>query len=290
MRALVVGASGLVGSYLYKFAPGEYNIFGTFKNCCLDKFIPMDITDAKAVNHVVQKIVPELIFLPAAFTNVDSCQENSEMCFKVNVEGARNVAFAAKEAGARIVYFSTDYIFDGKAGPYCEDDLPRPLGVYGRSKFDAEEIIRDMFKEYLIIRTTGVYGWESLGKNFVVNLIKHLKNREYIRVPYDQISTPTYAGNLAKIVWELAGRNKSGIYNVAGDTFISRLDFALLAAKVFNLDKSFILGIKTEEMKRPAERPLKAGLKNGKLKSELGASVKVMTSSEGLLCMRDERV
>ncbi|MFA5156192.1 MAG: SDR family oxidoreductase [Candidatus Omnitrophota bacterium] len=285
-QALIIGASGLVGNYLHKLAPADYRVSGTFRNFPLPGLLKLEITDKNEVKSLILGLKPQTVFLPAAFTNVDICEDDPGLCHKVNVESIRNIADILSVTGAMPVYFSTDYIFDGSSGPYSEVASPCPLGTYGRSKLEAEEAIKRNLKNYLIIRTTCVYGWEHQEKNFVVNLIKKAKSGKIIEVPSDQITTPTYAGHLACLTWGLVSGGAQGTYNVAGATLMSRFDFALLAAEVFGLDKNLIKPITTQEMSRKARRPLNAGLKITKISEELKRGIP--GAEEGLKEMKKE--
>ena len=286
-NVLIIGASGLVGSYLYRLISNECDTTGTFRGHPLKNAIYLDITDRQAVEDTVSRISPDYIFLPAALTNVDRCEEEKELCFRVNVGGTQNIVDALKGTAAKIVYFSTDYIFDGRNGPYSESDQPHPLTEYGKSKLEGETNIQKALNNFLIIRTTCVYGWEPQEKNFVIKLIKKIKTGGKIEVPIDQITTPTYAGNLAEISWNLAKKDKRGIYNVAGNSLLSRLEFAYLVSAIFGLDRSLIQGVKTQVMQHRALRPLNGGLKIDKIKEELGLGIP--GSREGLLLMQKER-
>lgn len=285
-QALIIGASGLVGSYIQKLAPDKRQITGTYRNFPLPGLVKLEIDNKEEIKKLIATCKPDLIFLPAAFTNVDTCEESPDLCYKINVEGVRGLTDILKDLPAKLVYFSTDYVFNGACGPYSEDDLPQPLGVYGRSKLEAEKIIKNTLKDYLIIRTTCVYGWEPQGKNFIVNLIKKNKSGQELEVPTDQSTTPTYAGHLAGSSWMLAMQDKTGIYNVAGSSLMSRFDFALMTAEVFGLDKKLIKPVTTGETKRKAKRPLNGGLRTDKIKKELNT---VMPSAkEGLEAMEAE--
>ena len=286
-RVLIIGASGLVGGGLYKHISTLNETVGTFKKFPLKDFVCLDITDRQGIQELISKVSPEYVFLPAALTNVDLCEEQSDFCQKINVQGVKNVVDVIRGISSKLIYFSSDYVFDGHNGPYAEDDIPSPLTEYGRSKLAAEQNIQLQLKNYLIIRTTCVYGWEAQGKNFVINLINKSKSPSVVEVPCDQITSPTYVGNLASITWELARRDKIGIYNVVDDSILSRLEFALTVADIFGLDKSLIRGVTTESMKRKASRPLNAGLKTGKIKKEMDLRINDVRRS--LLLMQREK-
>jgi dTDP-4-dehydrorhamnose reductase len=183
------------------------------------------------------------------------------------------VVQAVNEINAKIIFFSSDYVFDGVQGPYSEDDPAHPISEYGNQKLIGEHYIAFHSKNYLIIRTTVVYGWETQGKNFVQRLIKSLRDGERIRVPVDQIGNPTFAPNLAEAVIELATGGETGICNIVGSTLVSRYEFAVTIAKAFDLDPLLIVPVSTEELGQVAQRPLSAGLRVDKAQKILRTSL-----------------
>lgn len=204
----------------------------------------------------------------------------------MNVEGTANLVRAAGEAGARLVYFSSDYVFDGRDGPYTEDDTPNPISVYGEAKLAAERFIQEHLPDHLIVRVTVVYGWERQGKNFVMGLIRRLSQGEMMRVPGDQIGSPTYADNLVAAVLELAAHGQRGVFHVAGSELMDRYTFACLAADTFGLDRAGLLRVTTAELGQRAARPLRAGMKIDKVRSVVRTPL--LAPAEGLRCMRDQ--
>lgn len=287
-KIFIVGASGFIGNYLFKsFANRGWTAKGSYYQYPEDGFSKIDITNKTEIARVVVKELPEVVCLPAANPNVEYCQEHPKETEKVNVEGTRNVALICKEIGARLVYFSSDYIFDGTSGPYAEEDTPNPLCVYGKQKLSSENIIRDMLDNYLIARTTIVYGWEKRGKNFLERLLQSLKNRIEISVPVDQIGSPTYVENLSDMLFALVEKNAAGIFNICGNDCISRYAFACKAAEIFGLDASYLKPVTTEKLGQKAPRPLKAGMKTDKM--EHAIHIKPLGVIEGLIKMRERK-
>jgi dTDP-4-dehydrorhamnose reductase len=280
---LVIGSAGLIGEHLMKTGISQgINVAGVdFNNKKQNEFI--DIRQNESVVTSLYKLMPEVIYLTAAIPNVDYCEINPEETYHTNVEGVCNVVKAANKIGAKLIFFSSDYIFDGKAGPYGEDDPPNPINEYGRQKLIAEQYMAFHSNNYLIIRTTGVYGCEYHGKNFIYRLVKTLQNKQSIKVPIDQMGTPTYAPNLAKAVMELALKDIVGVYHIVGPDRINRYDFACEAARIFKLDNKLIQSTETSALKQPAKRPLLAGMKIDKVKSFL--SIPLMGCKEGLRLM-----
>ncbi|KUG24155.1 dtdp-4-dehydrorhamnose reductase [hydrocarbon metagenome] len=282
-RHLVIGSAGLIGEHLMRASINQgLDIIGTdftYKDPSL--FIDIRLRDS--IQTILEKNNPQIIFLPAAIPNVDYCELNPLESYSTNVEGVCNVVTAANIIGAKLVYFSSDYIFDGKSGPYSEVDTPNPINEYGKQKLIAEHYIALHSNNYLIIRTTIVYGWESQGKNFICRLLKTLKNKNILKVPMDQIGNPTYAPNFAEAVIELVTKGIAGVYHMAGPDRINRYNFACEAAKIFGLGTEFIHPILTADLGQPALRPLGVGMKVDKAKAVL--STQLMGYQEGLRSM-----
>jgi dTDP-4-dehydrorhamnose reductase len=228
---------------------------------------------------------PTLILLPAAQPNVDRCETEPVESERINVAGTRNVAAAAARAGARLVYFSTDYVFDGRAGPYPPDAATTPIQVYGRHKLAAETLIRETVADHLIARICGVYGYQAEGKNFVMALTRLAAAGQRMRVPSDQWGTPTLAENLADAIHELALSDHRGIVHPVGPDFLTRIDFARLAAEVFGYDTGFLDPVSTPELKQAAARPLRGGLDNRTTQALLRRT-RLVGAREGLTTMR----
>lgn len=273
MKMLIVGASGQIGYHLKETLKSDHVVTGTYFSCAQKDLKKLDMTEREQVDSLVGTLIPDIILLPAAMPHVDACQVNPDLCYKVNARGVFNVLDAAARVGAKIVYFSTDYIFDGLAGPYSETDQPNPISVYGQVKYEVEKRIRELQNPFLIIRTTGVYSWEKQGKNFVMGLIRRLQQGEMAKVPRDQIGTPTYAPNLARVVKDLVELDQEGVFHVAGPDLMDRYEFALQIAEAFNLDKNLIRPVLTEELGQKAPRPLAGGLKIDKVKAQVNTQL-----------------
>lgn len=287
MRILVVGASGLVGTALMREFSLVGETAGTFNQYPAEGLIPLDIGDADAVAALTEELTPQIILQPASLTNVDYCETHSQQAWRINVQGTRHVAEAVGRLGAKHVFFSSDYVFDGAAGPYSEEDPPSPRSVYGRTKLAAEQLIRELAPDHLIIRTTVVYGWEHQGKNFVTRLLQNLQQGQDVRVPEDQVGSPTYVPNLAQAVRELVQEGKRGTYNLAGCQLADRYDFALAVARAFGLRGDLIRPVATAQLNQAAPRPLQGGLRIDKALREL--KTPLLGYHEGLEAMRRER-
>lgn len=277
MRVLITGSNGLLGQKLVKTFSSTHRTSGIDLQKDSIIRIPnfsyqdISITEKEKLKELFSSFKPEIVINAGAYTDVDGCEKNKEKAWEVNVEGVKNLSELCRENKAKIVQLSTDYIFDGKKGPYSEEDSPNPEGYYGLTKLESEkEIIKSQIN-FLIVRTNVLYG-KSLGEthNFVLWLIQKLKNGEEVRIVTDQYSNPTLADNLAEAIKDAVEKNISGILNIAGgDKVISRYEFALKIAEKFGLDQSLIKKISTSELNLPAPRPLKGGLKIDKAKKLL---------------------
>jgi dTDP-4-dehydrorhamnose reductase len=223
------------------------------------------------VEAAIERHQPEPIYLAAALTGVDYCEDHQDEAWRINVEGTRNVAEAAARVGSKLIFYSTEYVFDGAAGPYAEDDPVSPLGVYAQSKAAGEETIRDAADDYLIVRTTVVFGWDRASRNFAMQLWEHLSVGDRMRVPYDQIGNPTLVDFLAETSLALVRIGVRGeTINVVGGERVARSDFAVRLADRLRLDSSLIDPVSTASLNQRAARPLDAGLRTDKLASILG--------------------
>lgn len=287
MRVLIIGASGLIGGAILVEFSDHQQTMGTYNSFPVEGLTRVDISDLEAIRRLTEQFGPQVILQPAALTHVNYCESHPDECWRINVDGTRSIAEAASRLGARHVFFSTEYVFDGTAGPYSEEDPPNPVSVYGRHKLAAEDAIRQVTNNHLIIRTTAVYGWERQGNNFVVRLLRGVREGKRVAVPTDQITSPTYAPNLAQAVRELVESDACGIYNVAGPDIVDRYSFAVATARIFGFPIDLIKPVVTTELNQAARRPLRAGLKVDKAQRKLSTSLQGVEA--GLTAMREEQ-
>lgn len=280
MKVIIIGASGQVGGAIMRLAPNDWDTTGTYSGKPKPGLIHLDVSNRDEVFKVFERTRPDVAILSAAFTNVDLCETDKEKADAVNVSGPLNVCDASMKHGSKMVYMSTDYVFDGENGPYREDDAPNPLGYYAWTKLEGERITA-FTPNHLIIRTTGVYSADPDSLNFVMQVIKRLGAGESMRIPSDQYGTPTLADNLAEGILALLALGKTGIFNVAGSDFMDRYSLALLIADIFGLDKTLITQIDTPSLGQKARRPLRAGLVVEKIEKEAG--IKMVGAREGLM-------
>lgn len=269
-RALVIGGTGLVGSLLLRQLEEQgVETLGTYCSRPVEGLVRADLADPVSTRKIVAAQHPHVVYLAGGFASVDAAEADPDLARAVNVDGSRAAAAAAAAVGAKLVFYSTDYVFDGRAGPYGEADEPSPLSVYGQTKVDAERAIAEETDDFLVIRTTAVYGWSSTSPNLAMHVWHTLGDGRELRAPADQLTTPTLADYLAAVSLQLVAQDARGIVNVVGAERLSRADFARLLARAFALDPDLVVPTPTEGLGQQAARPLEGGLRTERLQGLL---------------------
>lgn len=276
-KIFITGANGLLGQKLVKYLSSDYQLItsGEQEHLLLPvKGIPyhtLDITSAHACREIMSGYKPDIIINAASYTDVDGCEVHRELCWNVNVKGVENLAFAARKNMALLIHLSTDFVFDGEAGPYSEEDKPNPLSYYGKSKLASENIVRIEGIPYAIIRTCVLYGLGvGIKKNFFLWIYDNLKQGNPIKVVTDQFNTPTLVDDLAIGIRQLIRKSQYGLFHMAGPDFMNRFEFARAVARVMGFDSSLIEPITSADLNQKAKRPVRGGLRIDKAKRELG--------------------
>jgi dTDP-4-dehydrorhamnose reductase len=292
-RILITGSNGMLGQRAVQFYSSKENVellaTSVEEKSVLDsvEYISCDIKCRDEIKKVVHDYYPDFIIHTAAFTNVDLSEKLREDAWKINVKGVEYIAESARAIDAHIIHLSTDYVFDGKDGPYSENATPNPVGYYGRTKLASENALRISGTYFTILRTNVLYGIAPNSRpDFVRWIINSLEQKDNIRIVKDQINNPTFIDDLVQGINKIIEFRKTGIYNIGGKEFLSRYDFTLRIADYFSLDKNLITPITTEELKQPAKRPLKSGLLILKAETELG--YRPHTIIESLAAMKKE--
>lgn len=289
-RIMVIGGSGLLGSKVLKESTMEFDTIGTYNSHPFSmKDVTtkdLDIRDEKEVEFFIQNHNPDYIVLTAAFTNVDKCELNKKDVFDINVKGTSNVVKVAEKLGTKLLYISTDYVFDGTKGFYKENDEPNPINYYGKTKLEGEIEVRNNCKNYVICRVSSLYGWNIITnkQNFATWVIQKLKSKDELTLFADQHTTPTFVDNIAEVIIEICKTDRKGIYHLASSECISRFEFGMKVAEIFQFDKNLIRPITTENLNLPAKRPKKCCLDISKAKKEL--KTKLLTVEEALTEMK----
>ena len=262
MKLLIIGASGVLGSRLFNDAISKkWGTLGTYCSHECGGLFYLNVRDMNSMEKAFNFFRPEIVVMAGGITDVDLCALKPKLADDVNIKGTSNLVKKIKEYDSKLVYVSTDYIFDGENGPYAETDKPNPINKYGETKLEAENIIRSKLKNYLIVRTAQLCGIDHAEKNFVLKIIHNMKSGKKVYAADDLYSTPTYAGFLSEIVIKLIEKKANGIYHGAGAEFLNRYDYVNKIADVFELDKALIQRVKLKDLKLKAKRPKKGGLK-----------------------------
>jgi dTDP-4-dehydrorhamnose reductase len=275
-RALVTGGSGLVGGRCAAaLRKAGCEVVATHKTFPTDETVYFNCSDmADSDNFDVKGFAPQIIVHCAAWTHVDMCEEQVDESYFQNVTATRNVAALCKECNAKIVFTSTDYVFDGVAGPYAEDAEPMALSVYGKHKLECEQfLLADPSLHAIVLRITNVYGHEARGKNFVARIFKNASasvdgETMNLRLPNDQFATPVDAATVAEVTAMLLADDKSGVYHVSSSEYVSRVQLAARVVKNIKSHKVAIEGVATAVLGQKAPRPLKGGLLAVRLQQE----------------------
>lgn len=261
MKILVTGSKGQLGSKFINLLGEKENILGI-------DIQELDLTQSEEVHSFVKSFEPDVILHCAAYTNVDKAETDFEGAFKGNVIATQNIASAASAMGAKLVYFSTDFVFDGTSSiPYTEFNLPNPINNYGRTKFYGEQMVRMLCSKFFIVRTSWLYGDGE--NNFVGTMLRLAKNNEALKVVDDQIGSPTYVGDLAQEVYRLIRTQNYGIYHISNNGNTSWFEFAKRILEFSGLSVT-VNPITSEQLNKPAIRPKYSVLSNQMLSMTIG--------------------
>jgi dTDP-4-dehydrorhamnose reductase len=274
LKLFITGASGLYGSKLAEMATGRnYTVYSGYSRDqpVYGTPVQFDVSDRNQVKEAFKEVNPEVVVHAAALTDVDKCEINKELAWKINVEGTRNIAEVAKTSCTFLIYISTDYVFNGETGRYRETDTPDPINYYGFTKLKAEELIEDLVDEYCIARGSVIYGsTPAAGKvNFALWVLDKLKRSEQAKIVTDQWTSPTLNTNMAGMTLEIIERKLTGIFHLSGATRISRYDFAKQIAESFNLNSNLISPTTSAEFSWAAKRPKDSSLDTAKAQQTL---------------------
>lgn len=266
-RVLIIGANGLVGRAIKEAFETEYEVHAVDKD-------EVDVTIYNSVKRVIKGLSPQVVVNAAGFSDVDACERKSQLAFAVNAEGAKNVAKAASLVKAKMVYISSDYVFDGKKDtPYTEEDQPNPLNVYGESKLLGERYVQDLSEDFLIVRTQWLFG--PHGRNFVDTLLYLLdQGQERIEVVDDLVGSPTYTLDLAEALKVLLKKDAWGIYHVSNSGQCSWYELACEVLKLIGKDKVELVPISSADLTRPARRPIFSVLSKEKFERDTGMKMR----------------
>lgn len=279
MRILVTGANGFLGNYLVQqLLQKQYPVIATGKGECrlsftgVDNFDyePMDFTDPFAVHDLFEKYQPSVVVHAGAMSKPDDCEKEQWQAYFINVEGTVTLLTNAEAYRSFFVFVSTDFVFDGEKGMYSETDIPSPVNFYGKTKLEAEEIVKEYAFDWAIARTVLVYGKPLAGRSNILSIVKEkLEKGEEYSVVNDQVRTPTYVEDLAAGIVAIIEKKATGIYHLSGADILTPYEMAIKAADFLKLNKSLLKKVTAADFTQPAKRPPKTGFNIEKAKREL---------------------
>ena len=302
-KILIIGVSGLTGFKLASLAKTEYEVSGTYNNRRVDinncEIYKLDKTQKQETLSLIKNISPNIVIDCSALHNVDYCENHEDESRIVNVKATKDIAEACREINARLIFISTDYVYDGYAQSYTEESQPNPLSIYGIHKLEAENEIVKAGINYAIARTSLVFGWNpnelkglksSSGKtmNFVIWVLGKLRNGENLKIVTDQYSTPTLADNLAEILLSLGKSDNQGIFHITGKNCLNRYDFTLKICEIFGINKENVSPVTSDMFQQVAKRPMRCCLDVSKVERLLAA--KPLTIDEALSIMKEQEL
>lgn len=257
MKVLVTGVKGQLGYDVVKELRKRGHIaIGT-------DIEEMDITDAKSVDKVIKESAPNAVIHCAAYTAVDAAEDNIDLCRKINVDGTKNIASACKELDIKMIYISTDYVFDGEGErPWEPDDERLPLNVYGQTKYEGELVVQNTLDKYFIVRIAWVFGVN--GKNFVKTMLNLGKTRDSLTVVNDQFGSPTYTFDLARLLVDMVETDKYGVYHATNEGICTWYEFACEIFKQAKMEVK-VSPVSASEYQAKAKRPSNSRMSKEKL-------------------------
>ena len=290
-KVLITGSEGQLGRVLQEQLGKYFNLIPTAKNPSeiairKRRVRQMDITDISSVESCLEIEKPDVIINCAAMTNVDACEKNHTLAQQINVKGVENI-IKSTSSEVKILQLSTDYVFDGKDGPYCETDPTHPISYYGRTKLEAENLLRGSLKQHSILRCSILYGNPLNSKaNFFSWVYDSLSQNKRINVVTDQTSNPTWMSALGNVILKMILLNGEGVYHYGSYDSMSRYEFAVMIAEVFGLNSNLINPVISDSMNFIARRPAHSGLKTNKVSEIL--DVVTLPIIEHLKMMKDQ--
>lgn len=293
-RVMITGANGLLGQKVTEIFANESehkliltDLHDKPENPGQMEYFSMDITNKDDVKKYIKKYSPDYIINTAAYTNVDGCETEKELSWKVNVDAVKNFIIASRINDCKILHISTDYVFDGRTGNYDENSKPNPLSFYGKSKLASENALISSGIRFAVVRTMIIYGTaKNVRPNFALWLIDMLEKGNPVRIVDDQFGMPTISNDLGWGILKMTELDKSGFYHICGSEYLSRYEFAVKLANIFGFDENLVIPIKTSDLNQAAPRPMQSSFILLKAETELG--IKPLNVSEGLVFLKNQ--
>lgn len=290
-KLLITGAGGFVGSALTAMASASWETHAVYhtlpaKTGPTYESHQLDIADEIETDELICAVHPDVIIHCAAAGQFDYCFQHREAAERTNISGTGNIASAVEKTNAKMIYLSTDLVFDGDRGMYAENDVPEPCCVYGQTKFGGEKILASVCSDYCIARIALLYGSSRTGNtSFTETIADTLERGDQIRLFTDEYRSPLYVANLCEILLELAQRDDlKGLFHICGNERMSRFDFGLKLAETFGFDENLVVPVAMDEFRFKDKRPKDCSMQNRRASTAL--ETKIMSVSDGLGDMR----
>ena len=287
---LVLGGSGLLGGKVTALARERFKVVATYRGTA-PKIAGVDFAELHKERvedglALVRKVKPAAVIDTAAFHNVDKCEEERTLAWQVNAGSTGAFARAAHDVGARYLFVSTDFVFEGAKGKYRESDTPRPVNYYGETKLAGEHAVLAATSDHLVVRPSVVYGWDDTRLNFATWVLTSIREAKPVNVVTDWIGSPTFADALGAGLLRLLVVPDGGVYHLAGSDAMSRYDFAVRLANAFDLDSALVKPVASKDLNLKAARPPNASLDSGKAKRH---RISVPGAADGIRAMKEQR-
>lgn len=265
MKVLITGSSGFLGQHLIRYAPVSIHIIAHYsQNLPLEFGRRINLFQADFIHNPwkqFQELHPDVIIHTGAMASIDACEERKELARQINYHASCQLARLSGEMGSRLIFISSDVVFDGKKGNYNEDDYPRPLNIYAETKNNAERYILENHHNAVVIRPSLFYGRALQGRrSFTEIMLTQLCEDKNVATFTDQYRTPIFVHDLAKAIWELANHHYCGIIHLGGPQKVSRYEIGLMLCEIFDLDKKLLIPVKSAEIQLKVPRPLDCSL------------------------------
>jgi dTDP-4-dehydrorhamnose reductase len=285
-KILVTGSAGLVGTQIVRdLVNNNIQVYSCYNQTKpeLGIITHLDLTKKDDIVNIMNKIKPNVVIHLGAMTDVELCETEKILAKKINTDATEILALESEKYKSFFVYMSTDYVFDGKIGMKKEEDEPNPINFYGKSKLDGEKVFKKISTPNIIIRTSTPFAIHSKKISFPFWIKNNLESKKEISVLIDQFTSPSYVPNISEMIIEIIEKKITGIIHLAGDTKISRYDFALDICKIINADKQYLKVTKMKQMPWKAQRPIDSSLDVSKAKEILDHKPEKIENSLKLL-------
>ena len=291
---LLIGGTGLLGKALIESCPSDIQIYATYlrdlpPTISPNNFLQLDIANKESINYLFQKLKPDFVIHLAGVGSVDYAEKNQPEAWAINVGGTQNVIEASQHVGAKLIYLSSNAVYDGAHPPYDEDSPRRPINYYGHLKVQAEDAVLKGCSEFAIVRPILMYGWHysHARENPVTIWIRMLENQKAVKVVDDRFWQPLFVDDCADLVWKIIRKDKMGIYNIAGPDRLTLFKFALHTTKVFDLDPALIEPVPSSFFPTIAPRPVDTSFTLNRIRSVF--AMQPLSVFAGLEHMKDIR-